>query len=277
MKSGYDQFFKQVRKNAGVGQRGVPLKSSVLQKQQPQKKIGQSVDSSQLAIHLREKMLQKTRAKKKKKTVPWNLAGISLVGLIVAVLGLQYSHEVENFVKKIEISVLGTAMAEEKAPVAEKPVEKKVAGDKEKSQDVAVAPAKKEFTQEELNHFAKMNERKKELDAREEELLRMESELQAQKAELEKKIQELGKTRREISSALEEKVKSDDKKVETLVQMYSNMKPQQAAKIFETMDDDLAIEILGRMKKKPAAEILNLVKAEKAQVLSEKFAGYRKK
>ncbi len=55
------------------------------------------------------------------------------------------------------------------------------------------------------------------------------------------------------------------------------MKPQQAAKVFESMDEDLAIEILGRMKKKPAAEILNLVKSEKAQVLSEKYAGYKRK
>jgi flagellar motility protein MotE (MotC chaperone) len=58
--------------------------------------------------------------------------------------------------------------------------------------------------------------------------------------------------------------------------MYSNMKPQQAAKVFETMDEELAVEIIGRMKKKNAAEIMNLIKAEKAQIFSEKFAGYRR-
>jgi flagellar motility protein MotE (MotC chaperone) len=53
------------------------------------------------------------------------------------------------------------------------------------------------------------------------------------------------------------------------------MKPQQAAKVFETLDEDLVIEILGRMKKKNAADILNLVKPEKAQILAERYAGYR--
>ena len=55
------------------------------------------------------------------------------------------------------------------------------------------------------------------------------------------------------------------------------MKPQQAAKVFETMDEDLAVEIIGRMKRKPAAEILNLLKAEKAQVISEKYTGYKRR
>ncbi len=53
------------------------------------------------------------------------------------------------------------------------------------------------------------------------------------------------------------------------------MKPNQAAKIFETMDEDLVIEILTKMKKKTAADILNLIKVEKAQLFAEKFAGYR--
>jgi flagellar motility protein MotE (MotC chaperone) len=55
------------------------------------------------------------------------------------------------------------------------------------------------------------------------------------------------------------------------------MRPNTAAKVVESLDEDLAVEILGRMKKKNAAEILNLLKPEKAQVLSEKYAGYKRK
>ncbi|MNL86247.1 hypothetical protein D3C87_2148790 [compost metagenome] len=55
------------------------------------------------------------------------------------------------------------------------------------------------------------------------------------------------------------------------------MKAPQAAKIFETMDEDLGVEILGRMKKKNAADIMNLLKPEKAQIFTEKFAGYKRR
>jgi len=76
---------------------------------------------------------------------------------------------------------------------------------------------------------------------------------------------------------LQERSTQDAAKVETLVQVYSTMKPAQAAKVLESLDEDLAVEIIGRMKKKNAAEVLNLMKPEKAQSFSEKFAGYRKK
>ncbi|WP_221932208.1 MotE family protein [Ectopseudomonas mendocina] len=95
--------------------------------------------------------------------------------------------------------------------------------------------------------------------------------------ELEKRLKELEEMRSKISGILEDRVKADDEKVDTLVQMYTNMKPPQAAKVFETMDEDLAIEILGRMKKKNAADIMNLLKPEKAQILSEMFAGYKRR
>jgi len=74
---------------------------------------------------------------------------------------------------------------------------------------------------------------------------------------------------------LQDRVKTDATKIENLVQIYSNMKPNQAAKVFETMDEDLVIEILAKMKKKTAADVLNLMKAEKAQLFAERYAGYR--
>lgn len=267
MKSGYDQFFKQVRKNANDG---------AIKVQPSSKPRASKVSQSEVAQQLRERVMTRTQMKRKKKaSIPWKFVGFSFIGLVLAIVGMQYSPQLDAFIKRVEFSVMGIASAEEKsAPPAE--AKKAANEDKPEAKTTGPTPAK-EYTQEELNHFAKLNDRKKELDAREEELARLESELQVQKSELDKKLEELKKTRREISSVLDEKVKADEKKVDALVQMYSNMKPQQAAKIFETMDDDLAIEILGRMKKKPAAEILNLVKAEKAQVLSEKYAGYRKK
>lgn len=252
MKNGYQQHFQKIQKVASKA---------------PKKKV--SIED------LRNKMRANAQVKKKSKKFPMGIVLSSLVGLLVAGAGLQYLTDIEKIVKKIEISFFGYALAADQAPPAEsKPVaqsEKKEEPPKEEKQ------AKIEYTDEEINHFAKLNERKRELDAREEEMSRLEAELAAQKTELEKRLTELDKTRRDISSVLEEKVKADDKKVESLVSVYSTMKPQQAAKVFESMDEDLAIEILGRMKKKPAAEILNLVKSEKAQVLSEKYAGYKRK
>lgn len=294
MNNGYQQFFKKAQavadKKASKPERSIEnpfYKISSESKSQIENKSSSEIKADRLRLKMKEKKLQRQKIKSEKRKISWKLAGLSLLGIVITASGLQYSGKIERYLKKIEIS-LGVASAAEEnqdksagdKATAEKTGSDKAVGDKQKTEadkNVTEDTPKKEFSEEEINHFSKLNERKKELDAREEELNRMESEFATQKAELEKRLKELEGTRKQISSVLEEKVQGDDKKVETLVQVYTNMKPQQAAKVFETMDEDLAIEILGRMKRKPAAEILNLVKAEKAQVLSEKYAGYKRK
>ncbi|MCE3011398.1 MAG: hypothetical protein LW875_12390 [Proteobacteria bacterium] len=272
MKSGYDQFFKQARKNA-TGQapvRAQPKSKINFDELQKKAEKKEQINSQDLAKALRQRMRpQVLNQKRRSRKTPFALITFSILGVVGASLGLHYHEDIYHIVKKVEIGILSPAAAETAAPAASSGAE-------------AAKPAepaltdKKEFTQEEINHFGKLNERKRELDAREEELNRMETEITAQKVELEKRLADLETTRQNISKILEERVEADAQKVDTLVQMYSNMKPAQAAKVFETMDEDLAVEILGKMKKKNAAEIMNLIKPEKAQVFSEKYAGYKR-
>jgi flagellar motility protein MotE (MotC chaperone) len=276
MKSGYDQFFKKAQKVAA--QNAGSTRSSSSTQRAHTRKV-QSQDAKILAQELRQRLRPQVVKKAKKKSISWKLAGFSLLGLLITAAGLWKSEQIESYARRLEISFLGgTARAEETKPAAAEAKDKKAeaatADAKGKKSEEPVA--KKEYSEDEINHFAKLNERKRELDAREEELGRMEQEIQTQKAELEKRLADLENTRRNISSVLEEKVQADDKKVDNLVQLYSTMKPQQAAKAFEEMDEGLAIEILGRMKKKNAAEIMNLVKSEKVKVISEKYAGYKR-
>lgn len=258
MKNGYDQFFKQARTASRNSGKRFDLPEHTMSAQAPKKKAAPSP--------------MPLRKAKKRKSFPWMLSGVSFVGIMLALVGMQYSQQLESWMKRVEIG-LGVAMAEEKAP--EPKAEKKEAAGAEAKDDEG--KAHREIAEEDVNHLSKLNERKKELDAREEELGRQEAELAKQREELDRRLKELEGTREKISEILQDRVKADDQKVETLVQMYSNMKAPQAAKVFESMDEDLAVEILGRMKKKNAADIMNLLKPEKTQVFSEKYAGYKRK
>lgn len=269
MKNGYDQFFKNARKAAAQPQ------------QIHAKRTGGKVNA-QLNVQMSDEAIEQSLKRKmkiapkpkKKKSFPLSIVLFLIVGLGLTGWAMQNHQQVENFVKNIEISLLGQAVAQEaKAkPVATQQEEPK------KTEPIAESTEEKRApTSDEVDHLAKLNDRKKELDAREEELVRMESELQKQKEQMDLRMKELEEMRIKISAMLQDRVKVDEQKIETLVQMYSNMKPQQAAKVFETLDEDLAIEILGRMKKKSAADIMNLLKPEKAQVFSEHFAGFKRK
>ena len=240
-----------------------------------------SLGLNPLRGQLRRKFLSQKNSKRKSSR---GVITVCTLSLILFAMGYQNSEAVDRWLSSVEIKLLGAALANSEASAAKKEAGAPSAagtGDKASGQEATTGRAQgsgektTELSEADMGHFQKLMVRKKELDAREAELQRIETELAEQKSKLDQRLQELEKTRRSITSVLEERIKADEQKIDNLVQMYSSMKPQQAASVFEKMDEDLAVEILGRMKKKSAADILNLVKAEKAQILSEKYAGYR--
>ncbi|MBX3033058.1 MAG: hypothetical protein KF865_03970 [Bdellovibrionaceae bacterium] len=260
MKNGYDQFFKNARKASHGGKPPARPTSSFALNGSPRFEL----TAEQLEEHLKRKAGARP-PRRRKKSFPFGLVLCSALGVALAGWGMLNAESVEAFVKRVEVNFLGEASAADAAPAPKAaPAEAPAA---------AKAP---EAAPVDLNHLTKLNDRKKELDAREEEIGRQEVELARMKEDLESRLKELEGMRAKISEILADRVKVDDQKVETLVQMYSNMKPPQAAKVFESMDEDLAVEILSRMKKKSAADIMNLLPAAKAQVFSEKYAGYKR-
>jgi flagellar motility protein MotE (MotC chaperone) len=61
----------------------------------------------------------------------------------------------------------------------------------------------------------------------------------------------------------------EDKKVHSLIQMYSNMKPKVAAKALESLDERIAIRLLFGMPPKQSGEILTYTAPEKTAKFTE--------
>lgn len=266
MKNGYDQFFK-----AASG-----AKANATNRKKP------AVPPASFKLS-EERLRAKLNVKPAKRK-----AEIPVLSLIFAMAAVGVSawlminpERLETLLDKVEVNFMGLAAAEkaeksEKASQTQDPkAEKTAAGDAEHSD--AKNSKNGTYSEEEISHFAKLNDRKKELDQREKELNELEEELHKQRVEVEGRIQKLEEIRAQIASVLKERVTADEEKVNKLVEFYSNMKPKQAAEILQTINEELAVEVLGRMKKKNAAEVMNLLPATKAQALSEKFAGYKRK
>lgn len=264
MKTGYGDHFKKMKVQKGL-------------------EAGDSIQTSSVANlrnRLQERQVRLKKLKSRKK-FPVRSLVFSVVGAGLTLFAMLNHGELDHLLQKIEVSFMGQAQAQTgaKSETAGKDKANSEKGSEttgEKSTEKADKNAAGE-NKDGIDHFLKLSDRKKALDLREEELNRLEAELQKQREEIETKIKTLENTRAGISTVLEERAVKDSEKVDTLVQMYSNMKPSQAAKVLESMDEDLAVEIVGRMKKKNAAEVMNLMKSEKAQVFSEKYAGYRKR
>lgn len=280
MANGYDQFFKSAKQAARNSDSKVSSQKLNSAASQEIKKSNEKVSNS----------AHKNKKKIKKVQISWKLAGISFLGLIISICLLMFEDDFEKYSNMIEIRFFGKAIAKEapqgneekKSPLKPESEESKKninEGEKTTIQNGknSIENSSDKIKEDEIDHLGRLLERKEELDSRAELLSKQESDIIKQREELEKRIEELDKMRKNISSILEEKVKVDDERVENLMQTISGMKPAQAARMIEEMDEGLAVEIIGKMKKKNASEIMNLVKVEKGRSLIEKYAGYKKK
>lgn len=219
--------------------------------------------------------------KQRKARFPMGALLLMVVSLSTFAWTAFYPDDFEQLFQKVEIRFMGLASAADEGSAAkssEKKDEKAAASAKsEKSKATGDSALHEGSGEEDLSYLGKLNERKKELDLREKELGELEEELHRQRSEVEARIKKLEDIRAEIANVLKEKVEIDQSKVDKLVEFYSNMKPKQAAEILGSLNEDLAVEILGKMKKKNAADIMNLLTPNKAQVISEKFAGYKRR
>jgi flagellar motility protein MotE (MotC chaperone) len=273
----YQQFFKKAQE----AKRGETVKPGPA----PQFKIKakRPLSEEEVDRRLRRAMMPKKAAegsrRARRKGPPWKAVTGLVLSLGFAGFYLAAPEKIEKLFEKIEISAMGAAgaaetKAAEKSASAASAKEKAAAKEEKASPDKG--PEAKDSVAEDFSHFEKLKQRKEELDRREKELSELEEELQRQKVELDKRIQQLEDTRNQIAQILKDRVEVDQEKVAKLVDLYSNMKPKQAAEVIGSINEDLAVEVLAKMKKKSAAEIMNLLPAEKSRVLSEKYTGYRR-
>ena len=118
------------------------------------------------------------------------------------------------------------------------------------------------------------------LRAREQDLTRREEELDLRDKTLEKLSQEIGARLEELSAA-EETLRQTmaiadsaaENDLENLTKVYENMKPKDAAVLFEAMEPSFAAGFLGRMQTASAAQILSGLSPEKAYAISLTLSG----
>lgn len=221
----------------------------------------------------------------KKKRPPYGSMIMSVPIVAVAVWSLLNPEKLDHLVEaleKIELSAMTAASAKSEA---ESPKKNTPTNEENKANSTATKVDGKEASSTEtkdavpqdMSYLSKLNERNQALDQREKELNELEEELQRQKAEVDRRVSELEEIRRQIASTLKEQVEVDQQRVAKLVELYSNMKPKQAADVIANLTDDLAISVLAGMKKKSAAAIMDLLPADRARLLSEKLTGYKRR
>ena len=113
-----------------------------------------------------------------------------------------------------------------------------------------------------------LGSRRKELDEREASLKVREDLLKAAEIKLEEKLSSLEDKREELKSLEAERARLNSERVEALVSTYERMKPRDAARIFELLENDLLILVAGKMRTQALAGILAEMSPTRAHILT---------
>jgi flagellar motility protein MotE (MotC chaperone) len=170
----------------------------------------------------------------------------------------------------------------EEAKAEEKPKQdKKDKKDKKEEEKPQPAPEDKfsekcRFNQIEVDILQNLSARRQEIEKWSEEVKMQENVLKAAEVQLNQKMQDLQSLREDVQAMLKKYEKKESGELKSLVKIYENMKPVDAARIFNEMEMEILLEVVDLMSERKAAPILANMIPVKAKDLTIDLAEKRK-
>lgn len=121
------------------------------------------------------------------------------------------------------------------------------------------------FTPTELELLQRLQERREQLESRARELDMREAMLTAAEQRFDQKIGELQNLKKEIQGLLTQANAEQQAQLDSLVKIYETMKPADAAKIFNKLENDVLLNVISRMKEAKVAPVLAAMEEKRAQ------------
>jgi flagellar motility protein MotE (MotC chaperone) len=118
----------------------------------------------------------------------------------------------------------------------------------------------------------RLQERRQEIEARARELEVREGLVKAAEMRLEARVTELKAMEARVSAAMQAKDDADNSRFKGIVSMYENMKPKDAAKIFDRLDLSILVQVTNLINPRKMSDILGQMSAESAERLTVELA-----
>lgn len=125
----------------------------------------------------------------------------------------------------------------------------------------------------EMDLLTSLSERRNALDERQRELDLKANVIAAAEKRVDDKIAQLKALQDGIEKLLGQRDSKETESLDSLVRIYAAMKPKDAARIFESLDDSVRLGVAGRMKPDTMAGIMASLSPEVAQKMTVELAG----
>jgi len=181
----------------------------------------------------------------------------AVILVTVALLGLKGEGLIRSaWAEEQKPSSANNLLAKDTAPLAADPASDESGNESAAEVDVMSSLAKRRAT----------------LDTREGDIAMRAQVLQAAEARVDAKIATLKQLQDQISALVIQRDADQQKQVASLVKTYSAMKSKDAARIFNTLPDEVLVPVAQQMKSDVLAPVLAGMTADNAQRLTQKLA-----
>jgi flagellar motility protein MotE (MotC chaperone) len=154
--------------------------------------------------------------------------------------------------------------------------EPKVTPPSTQSDDEEAEAPKHEFSQVEIDLLQSLAKRRQELDDWAKQVQLKENMLVATEQRINTKIDSLEKVKKQVEDLLAQYHEQEDTKIRSLVKIYENMKPKDAARIFEELDMPVLLMVVDRMSERKVSPVLAAMSPTKAKDVTVQLAEQRK-
>jgi flagellar motility protein MotE (MotC chaperone) len=135
--------------------------------------------------------------------------------------------------------------------------------------------AMQKFSPTELELLQNLSKRRAELDQRSDDLDKRELLLKATEQRVQEKIDRLQQMQAQVDTALGKVDEQEEQRLQSLVRIYEAMKPQEAATIFDKLEQPVLMQVLTRMKDRAVAAILPHLDGDKARTVTTVLAQHK--
>jgi flagellar motility protein MotE (MotC chaperone) len=118
----------------------------------------------------------------------------------------------------------------------------------------------------------RLQQRREELDTRARELEMRESLIQSAEKRIDTHLNELKDIETQIKTETQQNNEAEAARLKALITMYENMKPRDAAKIFNGLEDSVLVEVAAKINPRTMADIMAQMQPDVAQRLTVELA-----
>lgn len=133
-------------------------------------------------------------------------------------------------------------------------------------------PDDAEQSSAQVDVLTSLSKRRSELDSRERDLDMRENLIAAAEKRVDGKIDSLKQLQASIQGLLQQRDAAEQKQLDALVKTYSSMKPKDAARIFDSLDENVTLSVAAQMKPDVLAPIIGAMQSDAAQKLTVRLA-----